>query len=397
MKRKFISFIIILSILLLALPVIALEPTDISNHWAQDYIINMVQDEIMELYPDHSFRPRENITRGDFGVALARQMKLSPASEKYFIDLEDSSEKSMLLHQLGEEKIINGYPEKHFNPEQSLTQAEMITIMVRALGIRENTEKINLDNYQAFSPVPEEHWSLEQIKIAENIGLIERNNLPISPNRKVSRGEAARFLNNFSNYNGNTGYIADAYEVSKKIAINLLNGERRIYNFNEEIPMGRNNRQIDDINEINSSDKVFFVSNENNEIKYLKAYGIITTEDLTTEVSNITDGLFDSEDIVKLATGETDFLQGKLSNTAKGLLQREGLTSKEIEALFNSQWGELENLSKERLAETIAIQTGVPLSVSKSIIEGDWEQITNYAQVEAVQRIVRELLNSDLI
>lgn len=59
------KFIIFLFLLLAVYPVYAIEPTDISNHWAQDYILNLLNKEIMEAYPDGLFRPEQAITRGN--------------------------------------------------------------------------------------------------------------------------------------------------------------------------------------------------------------------------------------------------------------------------------------------------------------------------------------------
>ena len=73
--------------MLSVLPVNAEEPTDISNHWAQDYILSMLNNEIMEVYPDGTFKPEKAISRGEFALALAKQMNLIPDNNFKFTHL----------------------------------------------------------------------------------------------------------------------------------------------------------------------------------------------------------------------------------------------------------------------------------------------------------------------
>lgn len=374
----------------------ATEPTDISNHWAQDYILNLVNNDIMETYPDGTFKPDQAITRGEFAVALAKQINLLPDNNIRFSDLQDYPGYN-LINALVKEKIINGYPDSTFKPNKPISRAETVSILIRSLGINDEKVSINLDDYQTFNDIPANHWALNQIKIAEKLGLVMGDSLNnFYPQKSITRAEAAKYLTKLASLSSNTGYITDVYPTSQKVSINLLDGKRKVLNYNENTLVGRNNRLVD-INDILKTDKVFIVAENNDEVKYIKAYGMITQDDLATEVSTMTQGILEPSDVKKLASGNLNFLKPKLQTAIEKQLQDQGLTTEEIIAIMSTDWDKLEALSKARLSEAISIQTGLPLDITRSLLNGDWDKIKSYAQIELIQRLVQEVLDSDLI
>lgn len=395
-KTKQSLLIVFLSLILVSISAYAVEPTDISNHWAQDYILSLVNNEVMETYTGGQFKPEQSITRGGFAVALAKQLNLVPDNNNRFEDIKGYPGYNM-INSLVNEDIINGYPDKTFRPNNSITRAEMVTIMIRSLGITSNEVTIKLDNHKSFDDVPENHWALNHIKIAQEINLINGDqNGYFNPTDTTSRAEAAKVITKLAALSSDTGYITDIYPSSQKVSINSLNGSRDIYNFNEKTLIGRNNRfvQLDDIMK---TDKVFIIADSTKNIKYVKAYGMVTEDDLATEISTMTEGIFQPEEIKKLSSGNIEMLRPKLQTAVEGQLQRQGLNSEEVTALMTTNWDELEDLSKVRLSEAIAIQTGLPLDITRSVIDGDWERVKSYGQIEIIQRIVQEVLDSDLM
>ncbi len=396
MSRKFLLLFILLILFSYSIIIQAADPVDISNHWAQDYILNLVTKDVINVYPDGTFKPEENITRGDFATALAKLMNLVPVSDLKFNDLSNYPNQKY-INALVENGIINGYPDGTFRPQQPLKKVESVVIILKALGMKQEEEIISLDNYLPFNDVNNQHWASDYVKIAQKLNLIDNTgDTYFYPDRLTSRATAAKFLTEFEDLNGNTGYIADVYPTTHKLSINLLSGDRQVLNFNDETMIGRNNRIIG-LDEILKTDKVFFIANENQEVEYIKAYGMVTEEDLATEVSKMTSGILEPDDVKQLSQGNLNVLQPKLLSAVKNQMVEEGLSTEEVEAIMQTDWNKLENLSKDRLAETVAMQTGLPLDITRSLFEGDWEKIKTYAQIEVVQRMVQRVLNSDLV
>jgi hypothetical protein len=375
---------------------LAAEPTDISNHWAQDYILNLVNNEVMELYSDGTFKPDKPITRGEFAVALAKQMNLLPDNNTHLSDLNGYPDYN-LINALVKEEIITGYPDGTFKPNKPITRAEMVAIIIKSLGINDNKVMIDLANHYTFKDVPANHWALNHIKIAEKLELVsgDREN-NFHPGQETTRAEAAKCLTRLALLSSGTGYITDVYPTSRKVSINLLDGKREVFNFNDNTLVARNNRNVE-LSEILKTDKVFIITDNNGNLKYVKAYGMITQEDLATEISAMTNGVLNTEEVKMLSSGNLEFLKPKLQTAIRNQLAEQGLTPAEVTAIMSTNWNQLEELSKERLAEAIAIQTSLPLDITRSLISGDWEKIKTYAQIELIQRLVQEVLNSDIL
>jgi hypothetical protein len=387
--------LLLISALLSFNPVNAASPTDINNHWAQDYILNMLQKDIMETYSDNKFKPNNNITRGEFSTALSRQLNLLPVNKNNFTDLSNHPGAGK-INSLAQEGILSGYPDKTFKPNKTISRAEVISILIKSLGIKKEEFTIYLKEYKPFKDVANKHWASNYIKIAEKLNIPTNNpDNTFQPKQPVSRAEAAKFLAQLNDLSGNTGYITDIYPTSNKISVNLLNGERKVFNITDNTLVGRNNRIVN-IDDILKTDKVFIIT-ENNSAEYLKAYGMVTQQDLTTEVSEMTQGILKPDEVNNLANGNLSILKPKLITEVKEQLINQGLTEKEVNAIMNTKWSRLENLSKSRLAEAVAIQTGLPLDITKGVLNGDWEKIKTYAQIEVVQRVIQQMLNSELI
>lgn len=63
-------------------------PKDIANHWAKNWITEIVELAGMEMYPDHTFHPDELITRAEFALLIQNILILSTGDQslatKYF-------------------------------------------------------------------------------------------------------------------------------------------------------------------------------------------------------------------------------------------------------------------------------------------------------------------------
>ncbi|MFW5985903.1 MAG: S-layer homology domain-containing protein [Halanaerobiales bacterium] len=391
-----LTAIILLFSLINISPARAKEPVDIDNHWAQDYILNTVNRELFELYPDSTFRPEQPITRGEFARGLARQLGILEVNETKFQDL-NGYPGFRQINGLVNKEIISGYPDGTFKPEKKVTRVEIITLLIKSLGIKSDNEMIKVLDNTSFPDLAENHWAINYAKIAGQLGILQqRSENRLNPNQYVTRAEAARYLAKAGKLNGKSGYMTDIYPSSQRISVNLNSGERKIYNYSEETLLARNNRIVD-IDAITKTDKVFLIADENDNVKYLKGYGMVTEDDLATEVSRIAGGIIDPEEVKQLSSGDLEILKPTLIKAVEKQLENQGLSRKEIESIMNTEWDELEELSKERLAEAVAIQTGLPLDITKSLLGGDWEKIKTYAQIEIVQRIVQKLLEADLL
>jgi len=111
---------------------------DIQGHWAESSIKNAVKKEYVGGYPDGSFRPENTLTRAEFMKMLVAALGLETktgGSGKWYKPYVDAA-------------IAEGiYKKGDFANEayeKSLTRAEMATVVVRATGVKDVEPKQGL-------------------------------------------------------------------------------------------------------------------------------------------------------------------------------------------------------------------------------------------------------------
>jgi hypothetical protein len=109
---------------------------DITGHWAQGSITAMVKKGYINGYPDGSFEPDQPIKRSEITSIVVRVTPLPPATgQQTFSDVKPDFWAFAPIEAAAKAKILTGYPDHTFHPEQSATRAEASVIIDRILGL----------------------------------------------------------------------------------------------------------------------------------------------------------------------------------------------------------------------------------------------------------------------
>ncbi|ADL11884.1 S-layer homology domain-containing protein [Acetohalobium arabaticum] len=430
MQKKIIS-IILSAILIVAvsLPIMANNyATDIEGHWANTHITELLADNILSTYYDGQFKPQQPITRGEFAVGLAKGLDLDVVSVTNLTDIQSHPAKgyiAALVHQ----EIITGYPDNTFRPERQISRAELVTMLMRALELNKTETEINLKGINYDDIPAEDYWANNFINLASRLEIIDGYpDGSFRPNNKVTRAEAAKMLNQTLKLRVIDGSLKAAYPLSNKIRVQKQDGSEIIIDVANNALVGRNNRLVD-LDSLMTDDSLHLIVNEFNKIKYLKAYGMVTTDDIATEVSDLTGGIFNPDEVKDLSQGDLKVIESKakeqvseitngfvtpndldlIANGKYGLLKpkmrlgiemeliNQGLTYEEAKAILDTDWNALEDFGKTRLVEAVAIQAGLPVDVTDALLEQNWTRLRRLAEIELIQRATAEVLTSDLL
>lgn len=110
----------------------------------------------------------------------------SIAEAASFVDIEDSYAKDAIL-KLQESGIIDGMDDAHFDPKGTLTRAQFVAIIVRALGLAANA------TVSSFNDV--DGWQIPYVEAAYNLHIIEGvSDGSFAPNDSITREAAATIL-----------------------------------------------------------------------------------------------------------------------------------------------------------------------------------------------------------
>ncbi|WP_276356230.1 S-layer homology domain-containing protein [Cohnella caldifontis] len=129
-------------------------------HWADEAIVQAAQSGLMQGYPDGSFKPDQPISRGEMASIAAKLLSGHASGGGIFPDAKGHWAKSFIA-QAEAARVMSGFPDGTFRPDQALTRAEAVTIINRLLGRGplSGTEP-------RWADVPPKHWAYEQIQEA---------------------------------------------------------------------------------------------------------------------------------------------------------------------------------------------------------------------------------------
>jgi len=162
---------------------------DINNHWSKEYIEEAKDKNLINGYPDGTFRPENKVTREEFASLLVRALKLEKYSDTTFEDIIDrwSTEN---ISTAAYYKIIKGYDENKFGPEDFITREQMAVMIARALVLEESSVDIELNDIQNASS-----WAKNSIISVVNEGLVEGYpDGSFKPMNNLTRAEAVKVI-----------------------------------------------------------------------------------------------------------------------------------------------------------------------------------------------------------
>ncbi|MGO1581033.1 MAG: Rib/alpha-like domain-containing protein [Peptoniphilaceae bacterium] len=171
--------------------------TDISGHWAEKVIIEVVNKKIMDL-DNNKFNPDEATTRIDVVKALARIEKINPKEYKgsSLNDIEANSEESGYINWAIKNNIIDGYEDGSFRSQNNITREEIAKILNQyVINLKKNyplTKEIYFKDEEDIS-----NWAKKDVKEATKRGLLKgRANGDYDPKANLSRAEVAQIIKN---------------------------------------------------------------------------------------------------------------------------------------------------------------------------------------------------------
>ena len=201
MKRVLTLFVIIAIILTFANIVMAASYFDVSkDHWAYDVINEMSQKKILAGYPDGSFRPDNSITRAEFAKILVSAVVDDDADEKPLVSFEDIDSHHWAYRYINKaNKYLSGYSlggRYFYFPDNAAVREDIAVALVLALNLQyEAHSEDTLYNFTDKRDISENFR--KYIAIAYENGLIKGfEDGTFRPQDKLTRAQVAQLISN---------------------------------------------------------------------------------------------------------------------------------------------------------------------------------------------------------
>lgn len=187
---------------------------DVDEHWSKEYVLALQQTKIMPssirivqgyaTNDGYLFRPDRPISRFEFLKIALLSSCITPANiaeGPTFFDVrrqgrpferEDAVLKRQIIYTAYDRGIIDGYPDNNFRPDDPITRAEAIKILMKTAEL----EPFDNDDYSGLFPdVDDTAWYAPFVKTAISYGFIEGyEDGTLQPASNITRAEASKLV-----------------------------------------------------------------------------------------------------------------------------------------------------------------------------------------------------------
>lgn len=110
---------------------------DIKGHYAEEYIHHLHDAGVVNGRPDGTFGPNNPVSRAEFVTMMVKALKLQGIAEnaKGYTDIDGHWAKNTLLL-AAKHNLISGYPDKTLKPDNPITLAEVSAVISRAFNFK---------------------------------------------------------------------------------------------------------------------------------------------------------------------------------------------------------------------------------------------------------------------
>lgn len=171
--------------------------TDLQKHaWAKEAIEALASRGVLDGVSSYRFAPEQEITRAELVVMLVRMLGLTVEANSNFADVNPSA---FYYHDIAIAKkagLIRGVTDKEFQPEEKVTREQWMTIIERALRqMKRINESATGDELNAFTDREQiANYAQQSAAALVKLKLIEGSNQQLLPKKPTIRAEAALVL-----------------------------------------------------------------------------------------------------------------------------------------------------------------------------------------------------------
>lgn len=167
----------------------------IKGHWAASIIGELSAQHVIQGIDDTHFAPEQQVTRAEFVAMIVRKLRLQATGTSSFSDVSRTSGYAEAVIAAQNAGIVNGTSSTKFGPNDTISRQEMATIVIRAYEYLHG--ELSLDDQYNFKDMTNaDDWALESLQKAKKIGLMNGYvNGYFRPLEKATRAESAKLIN----------------------------------------------------------------------------------------------------------------------------------------------------------------------------------------------------------
>jgi beta-glucosidase len=170
---------------------------DCENHWAKKAIEALAARGVIEGTSISTFEPNETITRADFVTLLSRYFSLTGDSVKSFADVEEDQYYSRPIAMFKAMGVLPPTESGMFKPNEPITRQDLMYILNMVLtrtNVDVEDKGFSVAGFNDFDQAAE--YAVESIKYLVSRDVIHGYDNAINPTGTATRAEIAQVLFN---------------------------------------------------------------------------------------------------------------------------------------------------------------------------------------------------------
>ncbi|MEK4424141.1 S-layer homology domain-containing protein [Solibacillus sp. FSL K6-1523] len=188
-------------------------------------IINLLERGIINGYPDGTYKADTPVTRGQAAKIIASTLNLDTSKIKNpkFSDVNETDEFYKYIATLANSKIINGFEDGTFKPQQTITRGQMAKMIALAFELSPNKE-----SKLPFTDIPVKHEFYHYILALYDAHITTgKTNITFDMVSPVTRGQIASFVVRAENTKNTTTQTVTG--TIEKISTNKITVAGKVY------------------------------------------------------------------------------------------------------------------------------------------------------------------------
>ena len=129
------------------------------GRWSVHDIEYLADKKVIVGYPDGEFKPENHLTRAEFAALISRFAGLQKTERSNpFPDVEQTHWAYADILALYNSGFMQGYEDGTYRPENEITRAEVMTVVNKILGRRPSDPYVKSLNFNPFSDLEKDKW-----------------------------------------------------------------------------------------------------------------------------------------------------------------------------------------------------------------------------------------------
>lgn len=165
-----------------------------TGYWAKTYIEALASKNIIAGFPDGSFRPDEPVTRAQFAAIVSKAFQPQTKRQStQFPDVPSNFWAYQVIQSAYQSGFVSGYPDHTFRPQEQIPRVQALVSLANGLGLSADNQNV-ISFYTDASQIPQYATGSIAAATAKQLVVNYPTVKQLNPNRQATRADVAAFV-----------------------------------------------------------------------------------------------------------------------------------------------------------------------------------------------------------